>query len=206
MNTHDLKHGSRVRWLTLGLLAGLIALSSFQLPIAAETNAGSNIGLKLIAEGFNAPTVLISIPDGSGRLLVADQSGVIHLLDHDGKKSEQPFLDLRSKMVALGKGMEERGLLGLALHPQFKSNRKFYVVYSVPLRTTAPPKWDHTERFSEFKTAGDDFSAADPSSERVILEIDEPDWNHNSGRIAFGPDAYLYWTVGDGGAHNDVGD
>ena len=101
--------------LAAGLLAALLALSSFQLAIAAETNAGSNIGLKLVAEGFNAPTVLVSIPDGSGRLLVADQSGVIHLLDHDGKKSEQPFLDLRSKMVALGKGMEERGLLGLAL-------------------------------------------------------------------------------------------
>jgi glucose/arabinose dehydrogenase len=195
-----------MRLLTIGLSSALLALSSTQLSIAAETNAGSNIGLKLMAEGFGAPVGLVSIPDGSGRLLVADQAGVIHLLDRDGKKSEQPFLDLREKMVALGKGMEERGLLGLALHPQFKSNRKFYVVYSVPLRTNAPPKWDHAERLSEFKTTGSDFSAADPASERVVLEIDEPDWNHNSGRLAFGPDGYLYWTVGDGGAFNDVGD
>ena len=78
---------------------------------------------------------LAALPDGSGRLLVAEQSGVITLIDRDGKKSEQPFLDLRAKMVAINKGMEERGLLGLALHPQFKSNRKFYVVYSAPLRT-----------------------------------------------------------------------
>ena len=205
MNTHDLKHSSCPRLLP-SLLAALLGFNSFQPAVASETNAGSNIGLKLIAEGLNAPTTHVSIPDGSGRLLVADQSGVIHLLDRDRKKSEQPFLDLRTKIVTLGQGMEERGLLGLALHPQFKSNRKFYAVYSAPLRTNAPPKWDHTERLSEFKTAAADFSAADPASERVVLEIDHPDWNHNSGRLAFGPDGYLYWTVGDGGAHNDVGD
>jgi len=189
-----------------GALAALFVINSLQPANAAETNGGSNIGLKLIAEGFNAPAVLVSIPDGSGRLLVADQSGTIQLISRDGKKAEQPFLDLRGKIVELGKGMEERGLLGLALHPQFKSNHKFYAVYSAALRTNAPPKWDHTERLSEFKTRGDDFSAADPGSERVLLEIDEPDWNHNSGRIVFGPDGYLYWTVGDGGAFNDVGD
>ena len=206
MNTHDSNHSPRVRLLTVALLAALLALASSQLAIAAETHAGSNIGLKLIAEGLNAPIVLVSIPDGSGRLLVADQAGAIYLLDRDGKKSEQPFLDLREKIVPLGKGMEERGLLGLALHPQFKSNRKFYVVYSAPLRTNAPPKWDHAERLSEFKTTGADFATADPASERIVLEIDEPDWNHNSGRLAFGPDGFLYWTVGDGGAFNDVGD
>jgi hypothetical protein len=104
MNTHNLKHSSRARLLT-SLLATLLGLNFFQLvhlAMAAATNAGSNISLKLIAEGLNAPTVLASIPDGSGRLLVADQPGVIHLLDRDGKKSEQPFLDLRSKIVALG--------------------------------------------------------------------------------------------------------
>jgi glucose/arabinose dehydrogenase len=192
--------------ISAGALLALFALSSFHRSTAAETNSGSNIGLKLIAEGLNAPTVLVSIPGSSGRLLVADQSGIIHLIDRDGKKSEQPFLDLREKIITLGKGMEERGLIGLALHPQFKSNQKFYVVYSAPLRTNAPPQWDHVERLSEFKTRADDFSAADPASERVVLEIDEPDWNHNSGRITFGPDGYLYWTLGDGGAFNDVGD
>jgi glucose/arabinose dehydrogenase len=194
-----------MRLLIISLLVALLALNSPRPSMAGETNAASNIGLKLIAEGLNAPIVLVSIPDGSGRLLVADQAGVIYLLDRDGKTSEQPFLDLRGKIVALGKGMEERGLLGLAFHPQFKSNRKFYVVYSAPRRTSAPEKWDHTERLSEFKTAADYFTA-DAGSERVVLEIDEPDWNHNSGRLAFGPDGFLYWTVGDGGAFNDVGD
>jgi glucose/arabinose dehydrogenase len=191
------------------LLCVLLLLMAFAVGRAAavaETNSASNIGLKMITEGLRAPMALAAIPDGSGRLLLAEQSGVIHLLDQNGKRSEQLFLDLRAKMVAINKGMEERGLLGLALHPQFKSNGKFYVVYSAPLRTNAPPKWDHAERLSEFKTAGPDFTSADLASERVILEIDEPDWNHNSGRIAFGPDGYFYMSVGDGGAFNDVGD
>ncbi len=203
MKTHNSNYHSPRRWLTVGLLAALLAPS---LPVAAaETNFGSNIGLKLIAEGLGAPMALVTIPDGTGRLLIAEQGGTVQLLDRDGKKSEQPFLDLRQQIITLGKGMEERGLLGLALHPQFKSNHKFYAVYSAPRRTSAPEKWDHTERLSEFKAAAD-FSAADPTSERVVLEIDEPDWNHNSGRLAFGPDGFLYGTVGDGGAFNDVGD
>ena len=188
------------------LAVGLLALSTFGSALAAETSSTSNIGLKLVAEGLGAVDALISIPDGSGRFLVAEQAGTIQLLDREGKKSEQPFLDLRAKIVQLGQGMEERGLLGLALHPQFQSNHKFYAVYSAPRRSSAPAQWDHTERLSEFKTMGADFAAADPASERVILEIDEPDWNHNSGRIVFGPDGLLYWTVGDGGAPNDVGE
>jgi glucose/arabinose dehydrogenase len=188
------------------LLVVFLALGVLRPSAAGETNTVSNIGLKLIAENLKAPIALISIPDRSGRLLVADQAGVVQLIDQNGKMSEQPFLDVRPKLVAIGQGMEERGLLGLALHPEFKTNHKFYVVYSAPRRSAAPALWDHTERLSEFKTSGGDFSAADPGSERVILEIDEPDWNHNSGRITFGPDGYLYWAVGDGGAPNDVGD
>ncbi len=188
------------------ILFSLLAIVGVLPRAMAESNNVANIGLKLITEGLGAPMALAHIPDGSGRMLLAEQNGVIHLLDRDGKRAEQLFLDLRPKMVAINKGMEERGLLGLALHPQFNSNRKLYVAYSAPLRTNAPPKWDHTQRLSEFKIAGADFTAADSTSERVILEIDEPDWNHNSGRLAFGPDGFLYWTVGDGGAPNDVGD
>jgi glucose/arabinose dehydrogenase len=190
----------------LCVLLLLMAFAAARAGAVAETNIASNIGLKLVTEGLGAPMALAAIPDGSGRLLLAEQSGVVHLLEQNGKRSEQLFLDLRAKMVAINKGMEERGLLGLALHPQFKSNRKFYVVYSAPLRTNAPSKWDHAERLSEFKAGGADFISTDLASERVILEIDEPDWNHNSGRIAFGPDGFLYMSVGDGGAFNDVGD
>ncbi len=187
-------------------LVSLLALATLPPTASAQSTNASNIGLKLITEGIGAPMAVAPISDGSGRMLLAEQSGVLHLIDRDGKRAETPFLDLRPKMVAINQGMEERGLLGLALHPQFASNRRFYVVYSAPLRASAPPKWDHAERLSEFKAAGPDFTSADPASERVILEIDEPDWNHNSGRIAFGPDGFLYQSVGDGGAFNDVGD
>ena len=194
-----------IRFIRFGVLLALFAFVATWPRAVAETNAAPTIGLKLIADGLSAPMALAALPDGSGRLLIAEQSGVITLIDRDGKKSDQPFLDVRPKMVGINKGMEERGLLGLALHPQFKSNRKFYVVYSAQLRTNAPPKWDHAERLSEFKATAD-FASIDPASERVILEIDEPDWNHNSGRIAFGPNGFLYLSVGDGGAFNDVGD
>ena len=187
------------------LIKSLLALSLVLPGLAQAADETPRIGLKMLAEGFTAPNSLVSLPDGSGRLLVSDQAGVIYVLDRDGQKLETPFLNIQSKLIELGKGMEERGLLGFALHPQFKMNHKFYVVYSAPRRASAPPDWDHTERLSEFKAADQDASTASPDSERVILEIDEPDWNHNSGRIAFGPDGLLYWTVGDGGAPNDIG-
>ena len=97
MKTHDMNQNFRIRSLTVGLLAALLGLASSQPSIAAEADAGSNIGLKLMAEGFGAPIGLAPIPDGSGRLLVAEQAGLIQLLTRDGKKSEQPFLDLRGK-------------------------------------------------------------------------------------------------------------
>lgn len=191
---------------TAGLLVALLFSAFPQSATGSGGDAGPSIGLKLIAEGFSAPAALAALPDASGRLLIADQAGIVYLLDRDGKRAEKPFLDLRPEMTQLNQGMDERGLLGLALHPQFLSNLRFYVVYSAPLRAGAPPKWDHTERLSEFRAADESLSFADPASERVLLEIDEPDWNHNSGRIAFGPDGYLYCAVGDGGAPNDMGD
>ncbi len=121
-------YNSKRRWLLRFFAVGLFALTPLDCLRAAETNSGSGIGLKLLAEGLGAPETLVSIPDGSGRLLLAEQAGTVQLLDRDGKKSGQPFLDLREKIVPLGQGMEERGLLGFALHPQFKVNHRFYVV------------------------------------------------------------------------------
>src|SRR5262249_2724887 len=140
---------------------------------------------------------------GSGRLLIADQTGTIRVLNKDGKLSEQLFLDLRSKLTRLDQGFDERGLLGLALHPNFKASRKFYVYYSAPLRSSLPTNWNHTSRLSEFKVMADDFSHADPGYERILLQIDKPQMNHNCGRILFGPDGYLYIGTGDGGGAND---
>jgi len=121
-----------------------VALLALRLAAAESENSGRSIGLDLVADGFNAPSALVSIPDGSGSLLIADQSGTVYLLDSGENKSKSIFLDLQHKLTQVGKGMEERGLLGLTLHPDFLENRKLYVVYSAPLRSDAPPQWDHS--------------------------------------------------------------
>jgi len=172
---------------------------------ARAAEAKSGVGLKLVAEGFTSPLNLVPLADGSGRLLIADQVGTIQVLNQDGKLSDQLFLDLRSKMTPLIQGFDERGLLGLALHPRFKENRKFYLYYSAPLRKSAPTNFNCTSRLSEFQVMPNDLSRGDLASERVLLEIDKPQMNHNCGRIVFGPDGYLYLGTGDGGGANDGG-
>jgi glucose/arabinose dehydrogenase len=186
------------------MLSGVVALgfSLFALPtMAGEAKAG----LKLLAEGFTSPVALVPLTDGSGRLLVADQVGTVQVLSKDGKLTDDLFLDVRDRLTKLNKGFDERGLIGLALHPRFKENRRIFVVYSAPLRKETPTNWDHTLHLSEFKALADNLAKADPASERVLLEIDKPYFNHNSGCLAFGPDGFLYMGVGDGGNANDVG-
>lgn len=186
-------------------LPALLCLAPAALPSSHAAENAPAIAVKLLAEGLTAPIGLCSLPDGSGRLLVADQAGMIHVLSHEGQRQEKLFLDLRSKLVKLHEGMDERGLIGLALHPQFKSNRKFYVTYSAPRRPGPPSDWDHTMLLSEFRASDQEPPAAIEGSERIVLEVHEPDWHHNSGRLAFGPDGFLYISAGDGGAANDVG-
>ncbi len=170
---------------------------------AADAKPG--IALKKVAEGFTSPTVLVPFGDKSGQLLIADQVGTIQILTKDGTLLEKPFLDLRSRLIKLNQGFDERGLLGLTLHPKFAQNGKLYVMYSAPLRPDRPKDWDHTMTLSEFKVSANDPMQADSASERVILQIDKPWFNHNGGCIEFGPEGYLYLSVGDGGNANDDG-
>ena len=111
----------------LGLSCWLVQCAIIPAPSAADGAAG--VKLQLVAEGFVSPLNAVSLTDGSGRMLIADQVGTVHVLNKDGKLSDQLFLDLRSKLTKLNQGFDERGLLGLALHPKFKSNRKLYVFY-----------------------------------------------------------------------------
>ncbi|MFZ0548071.1 MAG: PQQ-dependent sugar dehydrogenase [Candidatus Promineifilaceae bacterium] len=163
----------------------------------------SSVGLELVAEGLTSPVALVPSPDDSGRLFVADLLGQINIITADGQMMAQPFLDLRSRMVQLVPSYDERGLLGMAFHPNFAENGKFYVYYSAPLRSGAPTGWDNTSHVSEFTVSADNPNVADPYSERIIMEIDEPQPNHDAGTIAFGPDGYLYIPLGDGGAADD---
>jgi len=182
------------------LLFSLLLAGAAAIPCNASDSP--RVGLKQIAEGFTSPLNLVSLPDGSGRLLIADQTGTIHILNKNGKLSDELFLDLRERMVTLNQGFDERGLLGLVLHPNYRENRKLYIYYSAPLRSGMPTNWNHTSHISEFK-ATPDLARVDPGSERVLLQIDEPQMNHNCGRILFGPDGFLYIGTGDGGGAND---
>lgn len=163
------------------------------------------IGIQLVAEGLTAPVTMEEAPDGTGRLFIVDQAGQIRIIGADGQLRTQPFLDLSGRMVELRTSFDERGLLGLAFHPQFQSNGLFYVYYSAPLRAGAPADFDHTTHISEFRVASAGASTADAGSERILLRVDQPQFNHDGGTVAFGPDGYLYISLGDGGGGDDVG-
>lgn len=163
------------------------------------------LALKPFAEGFVSPLALWPLPDGSGRLLVCDQLGTVQVLDKEGKVADKLFLDVRDRLIKLNEGFDERGLLSIALHPRFQENRRLFAFYSAPLRKDAPEGWDHTSHISEFQVREENRLEVDPASEKVVLAIDAPYFNHNGGRLAFGPDGFLYISVGDGGNGNDTG-
>lgn len=147
------------------------------------------IGLEPFASGFSALTFVANAGDGTGDLYAVEQAGQIWRIGADGTVASQPFLDLSGQITSGG----ERGLLGLAFHPDYRSNRRFYVAY------TDTSGADTVAQF----TSKADGSVADPSSQRIVLKIDEPFANHNGGMLAFGPDGYLYFGTGDGGSGGD---
>lgn len=141
--------------------------------------------------------VSIQVPaDGSKRRFLVEQTGRIKILPADEKAAEaKVFFDM-TRSMAVEKDFEE-GLLGLAFHPKFKENGRFYLTFSRqgPKRLV----------LAEYSVSKSDPDAADPASERVLLEIQEPEWNHNSGNVLFGPkDGMLYLCAGDGGMKNGV--
>ncbi len=142
------------------------------------------------------PILLTHAGDGSNRIFVPTQQGVIHVFPNDEKAAAtKVFLDISKKVVYKDKENEE-GFLGLAFHPNYKKTGEFFVYYTT---TDAP----HTSVISRFQVSKNDADKADPNSEVELLRIPQPFWNHNGGTIAFGPDGYLYVGLGDGGAAND---
>jgi plastocyanin/glucose/arabinose dehydrogenase len=171
-----------------------------------NVTSGLQVGLRLVADQFNAPNKLITAPDGTNRTFIADQTGQIWIMNSDGTIQSQPFLDISSKMVTLSTTTEdERGLLGFALHPQFAQNGKFYVYYSAPLDPKAPSMYNCTNHLAEFTVDPNNPNSTNLSSERTLLMINKPYQNHNGGDIAFGPDGMLYLPTGDGGRADDTG-
>jgi glucose/arabinose dehydrogenase len=169
-----------------------------------QSPLNTNITMRLVSDGFVHPLRAVSPPDGSGRLFVVDQVGRVSVILPNGTTNGRPFIDVSAKMVPLSPSYDERGLLGLAFHPQYATNGRFYLWYSAPLDAHAPAQWDHTNVLSEFKVSNDP-NIADPTTERQILRSNHPSPNHNGGDINFGPEGLLYLPMGDGGGGNDVG-
>jgi glucose/arabinose dehydrogenase len=149
-----------------------------------------------VADNLQAPTDMVF--PGNGNVWITEQTGKIRVIKH-GKLSDVPLLDLHSKLPQLSNSYDERGLLGIALHPQFKTNRKLYVFYSAPASAT---NFDHQDVIAEYRLSANS-DRIDPNSGRVILSTNKPAGNHNGGCIQFGPDGYLYISFGDGGGQGD---
>lgn len=189
------------------LLLALATIQSCQLLedfLGDHDNVSPHPQLALVAEGLTQPVAMAPAPDGSNRIFIVDQIGLIRVVTADGQLQQAPFLDLRDKIVPLNPGYDERGLLGLAFHPDYANNGRFFVYYSGPLQAGAPAEWNHTSYISQFKVSAESPLKADKNSEQIILAIDQPQGNHNGGTLAFGPtDHYLYISTGDGGGRDD---
>jgi glucose/arabinose dehydrogenase len=172
----------------------LLALST----MAQGVPSPYTMRLQPFLTGLSRPILLRSAKDGSKRLFVVQQAGVIKVLQ-PGSTTPTNFIDLSSKIVIPATTGDERGLLGLTFHPQFMSNGKFYVDYT---RVA-----DGATVIAEYKTVGGTgaSNSGDITSERIMLTIPQPFSNHNGGMVEFGPDGYLYIGMGDGGSANDPG-
>ena len=158
--------------------------------------SGDGLQLTSYASGFWRPHTVAYASDGSKRILVVEQAGRIWLIDDGGFRLVEPFLDI-SHLISPGRfhwsDRPELGLLGIALHPHYGHNGYFYVNYT-----------DHEQNTRIVRyTRGDAHWRADPDSAIEILSIQQPFYVHNGGSMAFGPDGYLYISVGDGGWADD---
>jgi len=158
--------------------------------IGSQAEAALPVQAQLVASGLPSPTDIVSTRRGSD-LFVVDQSGLIRIV-RDGAVLPAPFLDVRS-LVSFG---GERGLLGLALHPQYAVNGRFFVDYT--------RAGDGATVIAAFRVSANP-DVADPASRVELLTIAQPFENHNGGALRFGPDGYLYIGMGDGGSGNDPG-
>jgi glucose/arabinose dehydrogenase len=173
----------------------------------------TTVELKTIVDGLSAPLGMTVPNDGSGRMFVYDQAGLIWVVKEDAGKLPTPLMDVSGRLVTLGR-YDERGLLGLATHPYFTQFPFIYTYTSEPVDGSADfinimpegAENNHQSVIAEWQIDPDDPNRVDPNSRREILRIDQPQGNHNGGTLRFGPDGFLYISLGDGGRANDVAD
>lgn len=182
-------------------------------PIVERIPKGDiTIELRTVADGMISPLGMAVPDDGSGRMFVYDQAGVVWLVTSAGR-SPTPVLDLRTRLVNISGNYDERGLLGLATHPNFALNPLIYTYtsetnlgpadFSVPLNPNTSP--NHQSVIAEWRLNPSTTNRVDPATRREVMRIDQPQSNHNGGTMRFGPDGMLYVSLGDGGQADDQG-
>jgi len=168
-----------------------LVAAAFVLVLASAASAQNPmINLQQSLSGFTLPIYITHAHDGTNRCFVVEQGGRI-LVAQPGSVTTSEFMNIQSRVLSGG----EQGLLGLAFHPQYSANGRFFVNYT--------RKPDGATVVSEFHVSPIDSNKGNPLSEIVILTIAQPYANHNGGMIEFGTDGYLYIGMGDGGSGND---
>ncbi|XP_015421319.1 PREDICTED: HHIP-like protein 1 [Myotis davidii] len=165
--------------------------------VVADAKGCLQLCLEEVANGLRNPVAMVHAQDGTHRFFVAEQVGLVWAYLPDRSRVEKPFLNISRAVLTSPWEGDERGFLGMAFHPRFRHNGRLYVYYSVGV------DFHEWIRISEFRVAENDTNAVDHSSERIILEIEEPAANHNGGQLLFGDDGYLYIFTGDGGMAGD---
>ncbi|HEY0048233.1 MAG TPA: PQQ-dependent sugar dehydrogenase [Pyrinomonadaceae bacterium] len=167
-------------WATVGVISG------------QNTPPPLTIRMQPFLTGLSLPVHITNARDGSGRLFVVQQRGIIKVVQ-PGSNATTDFLNVSSVVSSSG---NERGLLGLAFHPQYAANRRFFIYYT--------RQSDGAIEIAEYETSATNPNQANPAAVRIIITIPHPTFsNHNGGTILFGPDGYLYAGTGDGGSGND---
>ncbi|GAA6224899.1 HHIP-like protein 2 [Lates japonicus] len=151
-----------------------------------------------VANNLRNPVLMLHSGDDTHRMFIAEQVGFVWVYLRDGSRLEQPFLDMSGEVLTTPWLGDERGFLGMAFHPKYRDNGRFFIYYSIQVNSKL-----EKVRISEMKVSAYDMNVADPYSERVILEIEEPAANHNGGQLLFGFDGCLYIFTGDGGKAGD---
>jgi glucose/arabinose dehydrogenase len=177
------------RLLATGVTLAL-ALTTTAPTVSAAT--APRIALQYVASGLHSPVFATGAGDGTGRIFIVEQGGRIKILKPVGGMISTPFLDIHTLVSCCG----ERGLLGLAFHPQYKTNGKLYVDYTDVNGNTV---------IAEYRRASWNVNRVNVSTRRVLLRVTQPYANHNGGMLAFGSDGYLYIGLGDGGSSGDPG-
>lgn len=170
----------------------LVVSLLFALPLSAQIDS-TQYTWTLVADGFDSPVHATHAGDGSGRLFIVEQLGSIWIM---GDEYIDPFLDLSSLITqeVFRGGYSEQGLLGLVFHPNYEENGFFYVNYTDLTGDSV---------IARYSVSTDDPNVADPDSGVTLLTVYQPFANHNGGGLEFGPDGYLYISIGDGGDQGD---